>query len=203
MPKGELFAALIAIALGAPLLFFFSRAIADGVTRQEQTPIRAVIGNDDFNKLAAGEKTPLNYMGDDRLAPDFTLRDKNGHPWHLRDHRGHVVVLNFWTVTCGPCVQEMPTLVELSRVAEDQWHDVDVVAVSVDKGWSSVSTLFPQNMPLTVLFDPDRSIVNGKYGTQLFPETWVIDPKGIIRLRVDGGRDWSDALSTEVIDSFR
>jgi len=53
-----------------------------------------------------------------------------------------------------------------------------------------------------VLFDPDRKIITGKFGTRLFPETWIIDPRGVVRLRVDGARDWSSALSVEAIKSF-
>ena len=30
-----------------------------------------------------------------------------------------------------------------------------------------------------------------KYGTKLYPETWFIDPDGVIRARIDGERDWT------------
>ena len=44
-----------------------------------------------------------------------------------------------------------------------------------------------------------RSVVD-KYGTHLFPETWIIDPKGIIRARFDGARDWSASLALEIAE---
>jgi hypothetical protein len=52
-----------------------------------------------------------------------------------------------------------------------------------------------------VLFDPDKSVVRGKFGTRLYPETWVIDPEGVIRVRIDGGRDWSAPIAIEMIES--
>jgi hypothetical protein len=53
-----------------------------------------------------------------------------------------------------------------------------------------------------VLFDPDKSVVKGKYGTRLYPETWIIDRNGIIRFRIDGGRDWGSAIALELIESL-
>jgi hypothetical protein len=56
--------------------------------------------------------------------------------------------------------------------------------------------------PFTVLLDPESSVVQDKFGTTLYPETWIIDPSGVIRARFDGARDWSDAMVLDLIDSF-
>ncbi|WP_437967048.1 hypothetical protein WMF04_47140 [Sorangium sp. So ce260] len=40
--------------------------------------------------------------------------------------------------------------------------------------------------PFPVLFDPDARVVLDEYGTQLSPETWILDPDGILRARFDG-----------------
>jgi hypothetical protein len=53
------------------------------------------------------------------------------------------------------------------------------------------------------LIDPDGKVVNGKFGTDLFPETWIIDAQGVIRARFDGARDWSDAAVVEAVDEIR
>jgi hypothetical protein len=53
------------------------------------------------------------------------------------------------------------------------------------------------------LIDPDSKVVRGKFGTDLFPETWIIDAHGVIRARFDGPRDWSDAAVVEMIDEIR
>ena len=58
--------------------------------------------------------------------------------------------------------------------------------------------------PFPVLFDPDgEKVVMGKYGTHLFPETWLIDKRGVIRARFDGGRDWANAAVVELLDQLR
>jgi peroxiredoxin len=197
----ELWAGLLVLVLGTPFVFVFARAMADAEVRRRETPLRAMVGDQTFDALARGEKTELHYLGDGLLAPDFTLQDKDGKPWRLRDHRGKLIVMNFWTVTCQPCVEEMPSLVTLAEIARKR-SDIEVVAVSTDKDWNAVAAIFPPRSNLKVLFDPSRKIVHGAYGTRLFPETWIIDADGVIRMRIDAARDWGSALSIGAIERF-
>lgn len=197
----ELVPAIVAAVIGVPLVFTFTQAMADGELRRRESPVRAMLGDRAFEQLKAGEATTQHYFGNSLGAPDFTLKDQNGTPWKLSDHRGKVVVMNFWTITCQPCVEEMPSLVALANQAATR-DDIELVAVTTDKSWDEVKAIFPPQSKLKVLFDPDRSIVKDKYGTRLFPETWVIDRKGVVRLRVDGAREWNEPLALETISSF-
>lgn len=74
--------------------------------------------------------------------------------------------------------------------------------MSTDPGWDTVKNILAADSKLKVLFDPDEHVVTEKFGTKLFPETYIIDSKGIIRLRYDGARDWSDPLTLRVIGMF-
>jgi peroxiredoxin len=197
----EFWAALVVLLIGMPLCFVFAHAMQEAEHLRKEAPLRHMIGSEAFDALARGEKTELHYLGDGLLAPDFTLSDRNGKPWRLKDHRGKTVVMNFWSVTCQPCVEEMPSLVTLSTIAAKR-KDFEVVAISTDKDWEAVAPIFPPNTRLKVLFDPQRKIVKDKYGTKLYPETWVIDPGGVVRMRIDGPRDWGSALSLEAIERF-
>ena len=197
----EIWATILIALIGGPMLFLFARAMSEAEVRRKENPLRAMVGDATFEALSRGEKTELHYIGDGLLAPDFVLKDKDGKPWRLRDQRGKVVVMNFWSITCQPCVEEMPSLLALAETARRR-KDMEVVAISTDKNWSAVSTIFPPNARLKVLFDPDRKIVKDKFGTKLYPETWVIDPGGVVRMRVDGPRDWGSALSIEAIERF-
>lgn len=202
MRSREIWAAALTIAIGVPLIFLMARALADGMVRGDNAAVASLVGSESWEKLRSGEKTSQHYWGDEYLAPDFTLEDKNGQPWTLSDHRGKVIVLNFWSITCPPCVREMPTLEELAKMAED-WDDVEVVAVSTDSGWQEVATVMPQDPSIRVLFDPDKRVVRGEFGTELYPETWIIDERGVIRFRYDGSLDWSSPLAVDLIQSFR
>lgn len=202
MSRGEVWAAVVTIVIGAPMVYVFARALAEGKAHTDEAPIRAILGNESYEALAAGDETSMNYMGDDRAAPEFALPDKDGNHWRMSDQRGKVVVLNFWSITCQPCVEEMPTLIELADLLEGR-DDVELVTISVDSGWSEVGSLFPRGSKLEVLFDPDRDVVAGKFGTRLYPETWFIDPDGVVRLRVDGPRNWSQPVVLDVIESLK
>jgi peroxiredoxin len=192
-------AAVLAFVLGAPFAFMMVRGFAEGETRRHEVPIRAMLGDDAFEAFREGEMPKSHYYGNDKLAPDFTLKDQNGNDWNLRAHRGKTVVLNFWTMTCQPCIEEMPSLEQLALVAAER-DDLEVVAISTDKSWSEVTGLFKPGSKLKVLLDADKAIVKEKYGTRLYPETWVIDPDGVIRMRIDGARDWSAPVAIEMID---
>lgn len=201
MSARDLWPAVITLAIALPATYAFAGAIADGETRRREAPVRAMIGDESFEALRRGETTEQHYLGRNRLAPDFTLSDRHGKPWKLSDQRGKVVVMNFWSITCQPCVEEMPSVEQLSRMMA-QRSDVEVVAISTDAGWSQVSPIFPPDSTLRVLFDPDKSIVKGKYGTRLYPETWIIDREGVIRMRIDGARDWGSALAVDLVESL-
>lgn len=179
--------AQLLFAVGASaLIYLFATAAVEG-QRREGT--------------GALEGLRPAYQGDDRRAPDFSLTDRHGKKVKLSSFRGKVVVLNFWTITCGPCVEEMPSLEELTRMTADD-PDIAVLTVSVDENWDAVRRIFPRGTRLPVLFDPERKIVTDKYGTSLFPETWVIDGRGIIRARFDGARDWSRSVALSYLRSL-
>lgn len=46
-------------------------------------------------------------------APDFTLKNLEGRDVSLRQHRGRVVLVNYWATWCPPCRTEIPWLMEL------------------------------------------------------------------------------------------
>jgi thiol-disulfide isomerase/thioredoxin len=147
-----------------------------------------------------------DYMAADRRAPSFALKDLQGRTVTLESLLGKVVVLNFWTKTCGPCLEEMPELAELAKIVRDR-PDVAVIAVSVDDGPDDVrptlQTVLRGTPPFQVLFDPDSKVVREKFGTRLYPETWFIDKEGLIRARFDGAREWDNPLVVEYIDELR
>lgn len=206
MRRREILAATVAALIGVPLIYMMGQALAEGLARHEEATFQSVLGRY-YEPLREGDETPYHYLaprdpGERLAAPDFALPDREGNTWRLADHRGKTVVLNFWSITCPPCVQEMPTLEELARMARE-WDDVEVVAVSTDDGWDEAGTVLSEDTPLTVLFDPERDVVQGQFGSRLFPETWIIDPKGVIRFRYDGARDWADPLTVDLVDTFR
>src|SRR2546427_724620 len=72
-------------------------------------------------------------------APDFTVQDAD-RKVSLGDLRGQVVVLNFWATWCAPCVEEMPSLVQMQQKMKNKGVDVlagyVVVVDCATQAWS-------------------------------------------------------------------
>ena len=109
-----------------------------------------------------------------QVAPDFELADAAGKKWSLSSLRGKPVLLHFWASWCAPCVTEMPSVESLSRRLGDR---VTVLTVSVDESWDDVKRFFPRGTNLTVLLDSGEQVI-GRFGTEKFPETFLIDSEG-------------------------
>lgn len=136
-------------------------------------------------------------------APDFELRGRDGKNLRLSSLRGRPVVLNFWSITCPPCLEELPALIELSKRGHQQ-DSFSVVTVCVEGSWDEIRESLPDSVPesFVVLFDPERSVVQGRYGTERFPETFLIDSGGNIRARFDGQRNWTSPFVLNLLESF-
>jgi cytochrome c biogenesis protein CcmG, thiol:disulfide interchange protein DsbE len=127
-------------------------------------------------------------------APDFTVQDAD-RKVSLGELRGKVVVLNFWATWCAPCVEEMPSLVQMQQRLKS--NGVDVLAVSVDVDENSYRKfLKDHNIDLLVVRDPERKS-NNLYGTFKFPETYIIDRSGVLRRKFIGQVDWQQP---EIVD---
>jgi cytochrome c biogenesis protein CcmG/thiol:disulfide interchange protein DsbE len=136
--------------------------------------------------LAACNQSHLPRIGS--AAPDFTVQDSQ-NTVKLSQLRGQVVVLNFWASWCAPCVEEMPSLVELQRRMKSR--GVTVIAVSVDADENAYRQ-FVKNHGVNLLTVRDAGQkASALYGTHKFPETYIIDRNGIMRRKFVGPIDWT------------
>jgi thiol-disulfide isomerase/thioredoxin len=120
-------------------------------------------------------------------APDFTVSD-GASSVHLASYRGKVVLLNFWASWCGPCIAELPSLLQLH-------HDdpsLVVLAVSIDEDPAAYTNFIRnRHIDLITVRDPSQSAAS-LFHTDMWPETYLIDSHGIIRRKFVGATDWSD-----------
>jgi cytochrome c biogenesis protein CcmG/thiol:disulfide interchange protein DsbE len=127
-------------------------------------------------------------------APDFTVQDAD-RKVTLRDFRGKIVVLNFWATWCPPCVEEMPSLIQMQHRLKDKGVVLLGVSLDVD-GDAYHKFLKEQNIDFLTVRDADQKS-NNLYGTFKFPETYIIDRNGIVRRKFIGPVDWSQP---EIVD---
>ncbi len=117
------------------------------------------------------------------------------HKVTLSQFRGDVVVLNFWATWCPPCVEETPSLVQMQTMLKSK--GVVVLAVSIDEDADAYHK-FLKEYGVNMVTVRDESQRTAKlYGTAGWPESYVIDRKGVIRRKFIGPVDWT---SPEVRD---
>jgi cytochrome c biogenesis protein CcmG, thiol:disulfide interchange protein DsbE len=129
-------------------------------------------------------------------APDFTVQDSQ-NTVTLSQLRGQIVVLNFWATWCAPCVEELPSLVEMQRRMKAK--GVTVLAVSIDADENTYKQfLKDHNVNLLTVRDPGQKTSN-TYGSFKFPETYIIDRNGVMRRKFIGALDWTDPDITDFL----
>lgn len=118
-------------------------------------------------------------------AADFTLQTFDGEPFKLSEHRGEVVVVNFWGSWCEPCRKEMPAL----QSAYQEYQDEDVVFVGVGSKRDSEedAVAFAQEYGVTYPIGRDTeggTVAAGQiskdYQITFYPSTFFISPDGTI-----------------------
>jgi cytochrome c biogenesis protein CcmG, thiol:disulfide interchange protein DsbE len=132
-------------------------------------------------------------------APDFVVQDAD-RKVALHDFKGQIVVLNFWATWCGPCVQEMPSLIEMANKVKDK--NITVIGVSIDVDEGAYKTFLQKHgVSFLTVRDPEQKS-SALYGTTGWPETFIIDKNGVLRRKFVGPVDWNDPQITQYLTSL-
>jgi cytochrome c biogenesis protein CcmG/thiol:disulfide interchange protein DsbE len=110
----------------------------------------------------------------------------DGDTFDLAGRRGRWVVVNFMASWCTPCRQEQPELVAFAN-RHAQAADAEVVAVIVNDTPEAVMEFFDKyGRAGPAVLDPDGSVYVD-FGVVKLPETYIVDPDGIVVAKVNGG----------------
>jgi cytochrome c biogenesis protein CcmG/thiol:disulfide interchange protein DsbE len=122
------------------------------------------------------QKAGVRPVKDRIRVADLAFPELNGTPWRLSDHRGEVVLINYWASWCGPCREETPGLVDLAR--EYRYKGLSIVGVAIDRGGKPAveGFLHEFHLPYTVLM-PDLSLPSAP-AIDALPTTVLIDRNG-------------------------
>lgn len=131
-------------------------------------------------------------------APDFTVHDSD-RTVSLHDLRGQVVLLNFWTSWCQPCIEETPALKQLHAQMGDK---VKILAVSLDKSDDAYHDFLKENQIAFLTVRDAASASGDLYAIDGYPETFVIDRQGVIRRKFVGPVDWTAKDVTDYLQKL-
>ena len=130
---------------------------------------------------APAETSAARTVGSEvgNLLPDFTTDLLSGETFRLSDHRGQVVIINFWGTTCAPCIAEMPYYEQL-KVA---YPDVEILAIHnragarkakdflADKGWDHLDF---------ALDSKEKGLLQLLNAADAMPQTIILDKQGVV-----------------------
>ncbi len=136
----------------------------------------------------SGDSADSPLLGQPAPAVESTTLD--GETFDLSRRKGSWVVLNFFNSTCVPCIREHP---ELVRFADDQaalgTGGAELYTIVNDDADDAVRAFFDENGgDWPKVRDPDGAIAVA-FGVAKVPETWIIDPNGVVVRRIVGEID--------------
>ncbi len=119
---------------------------------------------------------------------DFVLPSLDGPPWSLAEHRGQILLINYWATWCGPCREEQPVVVAFARAHPD---DTAVIGIDVHEEDNDVRAYRKKfEIPYPIAMHRGRSTVPAifKNDSLIYPTTLVFRPDGTLSCAWSGGR---------------
>jgi peroxiredoxin len=111
---------------------------------------------------------------------NFTALD--GRQFNLADLRGKVVLVDFWSTTCVPCVAELPGLKQLY----EKYHTngFEIVGISLDSDKAALTRFIAkEKISWPQFYDPagETNRLAMQYGVRAIPVVWLVDKHGALR----------------------
>ena len=115
----------------------------------------------------------------------FTALD--GREVDLAKLKGKVVLIEFWSTSCGPCIGEMPSV----KAAYEKYHSrgFEVLAISLDDKESVLRKFVAEKkLPWPQHFDGKgwENKFAVRYGIFAIPTMWLVDKGGNLRTHTRG-----------------
>ena len=153
--------------------------------------ISAVCAHDLFTALKMS-RLPAGSM-----AMPFELTSLDGTRVRLSDLAGKVVLVNFWATWCGPCKEEMPSLVRLQQQLDPKKFVLLTVTADLQRQ-GITQFLSHAGVTLPVLFDEDQE-VSRSFMVRGLPTTVVVGRDGTLLGRAVGPRVWDSPEAVAMI----
>ena len=139
------------------------------------------------------EKEPERLQQLDQMRQgdfQFSFTDLNKKERVLSQYQGKVVLVNLWATWCPPCVEELPSLL---HIAQKFQNNLVVIAVS-EESTKVIQDFFSQwpqpsqNFILSTSLDIQKT-----FSPQGLPESYLLDKKGRLVLKIVGSQDWNSS----------
>ncbi|MFK7919593.1 MAG: TlpA family protein disulfide reductase [Ilumatobacter sp.] len=122
-----------------------------------------------------------------RPAPEAVGELDDGAPFDLSRRKGSFVVLNFFQSSCIPCIAEHPELVDFVEQQAGLGLDgAEFYSVVTGDTRENVDAFFEEEGGDWPAIYSDGDQITVSFGVAQVPETWIIDPGGVVQARFQG-----------------
>ena len=128
----------------------------------------------------------------DPPAPNFSLLDISGRLMSLEQHRGNVVLLDFWATWCPPCRMSIPEMIKLQEKFGE--NGLVILGISMDNPLTVTDEklrVFKKQVGINYsLLRVNKKVLQDYFGDESIsiPTMFVIDRLGRIRDKLVGFR---------------
>lgn len=140
-----------------------------------------------------------DYGKIERVPADVPFFDDMNNKYFLEEFEGKTLLMVFWATWCAPCVKELPELDILKK--DFKKLPIEIIAISEDyQGVQLVKEFFKDNniRYLAIFHDYGNALFRDMNINSL-PTTYIVDPEGIIKLKIEGGIDWGNEKVRQMI----
>jgi thioredoxin-like negative regulator of GroEL len=120
----------------------------------------------------------------ERWAPDVELQTLDGERLALASLRGKIVVLDFWTTRCRPCLASVPDLRDLVR--RHPRDELALVSISVDEDEEKWRTFVAREGMTWPQVRDSGYRLSMAFGVSSFPTYVLIDQEGFVKHQIEG-----------------
>jgi peroxiredoxin/Leucine-rich repeat (LRR) protein len=113
---------------------------------------------------------------------ELKFTSTKGEQVDISRYKGKVVLVDFWAVWCGPCIRELPNVLD----TYSKYHDdgFEIIGISLDRDRTRLEEFIEKrNMPWPQYFDGKGwdNEISTSFDIHSIPTTFLLDRRGIVR----------------------
>lgn len=119
----------------------------------------------------------------------FAIRALTGDVMQFPELQGRVLFVNFWATWCAPCVEEMPTIVDLADSLIEE--DISFLLISIDDDRRAARRFAKKHGLADLIYFPEWEPGASTFQAGIVPASFIIDRNGAIAYQHHGAANWN------------